>query len=78
MPPQSNPHQLLKPDEVADLIGVSTRTLWNWEAAGRIPPPIRFNLKVVRWPAADIRLWIDCHLDMVLYKKARETHSLRY
>lgn len=50
---------LLTADDVADLLGVSKRTLWRLTAAGTLPQPIRFNRKLVRWKGAAVRAWIE-------------------
>ena len=41
--------ELLTAQQVADVLSVSTRTLWRMVARGKLPPPIRWNRKLVRW-----------------------------
>jgi excisionase family DNA binding protein len=49
---------LLTAREVADRLSVSVRTLWRMAARGDLPPPIRYNRKLVRWKAADIDRYV--------------------
>lgn len=51
--------RLLRPCEVAQLLGIATRTLWRWRSEGRLPEPIKVNRKVVRWRASEIAACID-------------------
>jgi len=46
---------LLTADQVAKCYGTSRRTVWRWEAEGRIPRGIRLGHLVVRWRAKDIQ-----------------------
>ena len=50
---------LLRPDAVAQIVGVSTRTILRWAAAGEIPH-IRIG-KVVRFRATDVETFIESH-----------------
>ncbi len=52
------PAALLEADEVARIIGMSKRTLWRLVGAGRYPAPVRFNRKLVRFPASALQLWL--------------------
>lgn len=45
---------LLDVRQVADLLGISTRTVWRLAATGDIPAPIRIGERIVRWRAADL------------------------
>jgi len=62
--PEVNPRQdgsdrlLLSANQVAELLGVSVRTLWRLLSAGKLPAPVRLGGSV-RWRNADIRQWID-------------------
>lgn len=46
--------QLLDVHAVAAAIGVHPKTIRRLCAAGKLPPPIRLGLRVVRWRKADI------------------------
>ncbi|HEY4311889.1 MAG TPA: helix-turn-helix domain-containing protein [Pirellulales bacterium] len=48
---------LIKANEVADLLGVSTRTLWRLLSEGRLPQPVRLGGNT-RWRLPDIETWI--------------------
>ncbi len=48
--------------DIADLYGVSTRTVWRLEARGSIPRGVRLSAKTVRWDAREIqKLWRTQH-----------------
>jgi excisionase family DNA binding protein len=52
------PKPLLIPaGEVAEMLGISTRTLWRLVGAGRVPAPIRLRGST-RWPREQIRSWV--------------------
>ncbi len=48
---------LLSAETVAELLGISIRTLWRLRAAGRLPRPVRLGGSV-RWRPEDIQAWI--------------------
>jgi excisionase family DNA binding protein len=50
--------KLLNAEEVAEMLGVSERTLWRLLSAGKLPNPIRFG-RSTRWKSEDIQGWID-------------------
>jgi predicted DNA-binding transcriptional regulator AlpA len=50
---------LLTPQDVADRLSVAVRTLWRMVERGDFPPPIRFNRKLVRWRARDVRAHVE-------------------
>lgn len=46
-------------DDLAELLGVSKRSIANWLREGRIPEPIRFGARTTRWRKTDAAiLWI--------------------
>jgi len=47
----------LTADEVANLLGISTRHLWSLNSSGRLPRPVRFG-RAVRWPIDELRAWL--------------------
>jgi predicted DNA-binding transcriptional regulator AlpA len=50
---------LLIPDTgVAELLGISVRSVWRLHSAHRIPQPIRLAGSV-RWRVAEIQAWVD-------------------
>jgi excisionase family DNA binding protein len=44
--------------EVAEILSISTRSVWRLVASGELPQPIRFG-RNVRWRLADVEAWID-------------------
>jgi excisionase family DNA binding protein len=53
----SLPPLLLRPQEAAEVLGISSRKLWGMTASGEIPC-IRLG-RCVRYSVDDLRLWID-------------------
>ena len=51
--------KLLKPVEVAELFGISIRTLYDWSASGRVPS-IKIN-GTLRFDYDEIIHWIEKH-----------------
>lgn len=49
---------LLTAKDVADVLSVSTRTVWRWVDQRIIPQPIKLN-KLARWRASEIQAHID-------------------
>jgi len=60
MPNEQSPASplLLSVRELGKLLSISTATLWRWEAAGRIPRPVKIG-GTTRWRADEIRQWIE-------------------
>ena len=48
---------LLTAAQVADLLGVSTRTLWRLRSAGSVPAPVKLGGSV-RWRGGELHQWI--------------------
>lgn len=59
--------RFLRQKEVAELLGISTTTLWRWKKAGKIPQPISLSDQVIVWRTSTIEDWIEA--------KAGEAHS---
>lgn len=55
--PGAEPARLLTVDEVAGLLGVSTRHVWRLADGGRMPPPLRLG-GARRWDRQTIEDWI--------------------
>ena len=51
--------RLLKVSEVQARLGISRPTIYNWMETGRLPRPIKFSAKCVRWPESVIDAWIE-------------------
>jgi excisionase family DNA binding protein len=50
---------LLTSHDVARRLSIGVRTLWRMVAKGRLPQPIRYTRKLVRWKASDIDRYIQ-------------------
>jgi len=58
-PPAGNPGPvplLLCADDVAEKLRISKRTVRTWDAAGKLPEPVRIGV-TVRWRAAELDEW---------------------
>lgn len=54
----SDETRLIAADKVAELLGISKRTLWRLLSAGNIPEPVRLG-SVVRWKRDELDGWIN-------------------
>ena len=52
------PAELLTSQQVANRLAISLRTVWRLVRAGKLPQPVRFNRKLVRFKAADIAAYV--------------------
>ena len=55
--PRSSP-DLMTSQQVANRLAISIRTLWRLVRAGKVPQPVRYNRKLVRWKTADLTRYI--------------------
>jgi excisionase family DNA binding protein len=51
--------RFVRTEEVAERLAISVRTLWRMVREGRFPGPIRYNRKLVRWPASVVDAWLE-------------------
>jgi excisionase family DNA binding protein len=51
-------HQLHDVEEVASILGVSSRSVWRLVASGELPEPLRVG-RCARWPLSDIYAYLD-------------------
>ncbi|MDN6534193.1 MAG: helix-turn-helix domain-containing protein [Yaniella sp.] len=49
---------LMTRDDAAELLGVSPRTLSNWNSAGRGPRPVKYGAQSVMYLPEAIQAWI--------------------
>ena len=56
--PKSSP-DLMTSQQVANRLAISIRTLWRLVRAGKVPQPVRYNRKLVRWKAVDLTRYIE-------------------
>jgi excisionase family DNA binding protein len=56
--PEISP-ELLTSQQVAEKLSVSVRTVWRLVASGRLPQPVRYNRKLVRWKNSEVMRYIE-------------------
>jgi excisionase family DNA binding protein len=54
---------LIRAPKAAELLGIETRTLYNWVAAGRVPV-VRLSPRTIRFDPEALRAWIDEHVEL--------------
>ncbi len=52
-----DPVWLIDAPQLAELLGISQRTLWRFRSAGKLPPALKLG-GCVRWRLAEVRQWI--------------------
>ena len=50
---------LLTSQDVARRLSIGVRTLWRLVAQGKVPQPIRYTRKLVRWKTSDIDSYVQ-------------------
>lgn len=55
--------ELLTVKEVAKLLGVSVRTVWEYTACGELPQPIKIGRKITRWHVGTLQEWLRKKLE---------------
>lgn len=45
--------------QLAEALGVTTVTLWNWRRNGYLPEPIQLGPRFVGWHSAVINDWLE-------------------
>jgi excisionase family DNA binding protein len=58
---KTTPRPLLTQRQVAELLGITTRTLYAWVQAKSFPPPLRLGTATrprLRWRSADVEAFI--------------------
>ena len=53
------PYRILRPTELAQMLGVSMPTLWRWNREGKLPPKVTLGENSVGWKSTDIEAWIE-------------------
>jgi len=48
---------LLNADDLAELLGISKRTVWRLRSAGAMPPPVQIGSSI-RWQRSEIESWV--------------------
>lgn len=60
----------LNVDEVAAMVGVSSRSIWRLLKAGFFPEPIRLGARTL-WRRRDVELFLEAGATMPAYRRAR-------
>ena len=50
---------MLSVNEVAEQLSVSIRTVWRMVEEKRLPEPIRYSRKLVRWRMSDLQKYVQ-------------------
>lgn len=50
---------IVRPAELADLLGVSKATLWKWRKRGLLPEPMSLGPRFVGWSSEVLNAWLD-------------------
>lgn len=50
---------VIRPAQVASMLGISTTTLWRWRRQRGFPPAMRLGATMVGWRLSEIHNWID-------------------
>lgn len=53
-----NSIRIVRPVQLAEMLSVSTVTLWRMEKRGELPPRIKISKGVVGWVESEINEWI--------------------
>jgi predicted DNA-binding transcriptional regulator AlpA len=57
--PVQLPHLLLSAADLAELLRVSTATVWRLRAAGKLPRPLdALGRQLLRWDATEVQRWV--------------------
>lgn len=62
--------KLLRPYQLAELLGISKTTLWRMEKAGELPQRYKISERAVGWLEEDIKEWLEKRKDNT--EKTRE------
>lgn len=54
-----NPINIIRPSELADMLGVSTVTIWRMQKRGELPPRKKFTNRLVGWSENTIEEWFE-------------------
>lgn len=45
--------------KMAEMLGVSTPTIWRWAKVGQLPKPVKLSAGCTRWKEQDISEWME-------------------
>ena len=52
-------YQIIRPEQLAQELGISRSTLWRWRHQGILPHPISLGPRLVGWERTVINQWIE-------------------
>ena len=58
---QAMPEKYITPEQAAYLLGIGLRSLWRLSAKGKLPAPVRFTRKLVRFNRRDLFRFMQLH-----------------
>lgn len=50
--------KLVRPDELAAMLGVCRHTIYHWVRCGRFPEPIKIGERASAWRLEDVERWL--------------------
>lgn len=64
-PPFVGSREWLTAKQVAGILDISERTVYRWLANGKLPQPVRYSPRTVRWRSGDIEHFLEsCEPDV--------------
>lgn len=54
---------IVRPADLAEILSVSTVTIWRMEKRGDLPPRKKYSSKCVGWPEKTIQEWMESRPD---------------
>lgn len=50
---------LIRPQKLAEMLGVDLVTLWRWRKQNKIPQPISLGGRLIAWRLSTIEQWLS-------------------
>lgn len=50
---------IVRPNELAKMLGVSTVTLWSWRRQGILPEPMQLGPRFIGWTSDTLNDWLQ-------------------
>lgn len=51
--------KIIRANELAQLLGISTTTLWRWRRKNLMPQPIYLGPRMIGWRPEDVNSWLE-------------------
>lgn len=51
--------RILRKNELCELLGVTTSTLYRWTRTEGLPKPIKLGANSIGWKLSEVRAWLD-------------------